>query len=347
MKKITAIVSLLTLIAATSTKPMKEDIDALRYAKLISDKIEEIKLEKTPDWKAFDNKVNPWLNKLYELEIATTIAKDIWTRSYRTEINELKQTLVAAPPALPAPLTPLAVLEIDIQQLRSNLSEYFNNLLDGKIGTDQFTVKPFIEQVQKLEKNLPKLTPTDRVSIKKTLDRTKEAIGQLQIVYVNKTLDSVNKDLSMVRIGIIATKNNAIQANNNIVEVVKLLDHAIKRGFMGSMKFTDYFVPVIEQRAKKQYVIDFKTIVQNLRKTMVDVWEAILEVVRNDKKDKEMRKDLASNAGRSLALAIKMVENYFAKYLDDPKFTSTKGNYHPSINPEDFANLMKAEAEKF
>ena len=343
MNKIITIVSLLVLIAATYTKPMEKDIDALRYAKLISDKIEETKLKKTPDWNEFDNKVNLWLNKLYELETATG---GTWATSYRSIIKDLKKQKQASP-VLPAPLTPLAVLEIDIQQLKSNLSEYFNNLLDGKIGTDQFTVKPFIEKVQKLEEDLPKVTTQEKSQIEKKLNRIKEAIGRLQIEYVNKILDSVNKDLSMVRIGLIITKNDAIQANNNIVEVVKLLDHAIKRGFMGSMKFTDYFVPVIEQRAKKQYVIDFKTIVQNLRKTMVDVWEAILEVVRNDKKDKEMRKDLASNAGRSLALAMKMVENYFAKYLDDPKFTSTKGNYHLSINPEDFANLMKAEAEKF
>ncbi len=152
----------------------------------------------------------------------------------------------------------------------------------------------------------------------------------------------------MVRVGLILSKNDAIFTNRNIIKVVNLLDNAIKRGFMGGMKFTDYFMSAIQGRAKSQYVIDFKTIVKNLRKTMVNVWEEILEVVKDDKKDKEMRKDLASNAGKSLALAIKMVEKYFAGGLDDPnaKFKSTKGNYHPYDNITNYKELMANEAEK-
>ena len=355
MKKITAIALLLALIA-TSTKPMIPTLIQSLKAKMhrqIRLLNEEIRLKKAPDWQAFDSTVNPLLQQLDKLG---PLGKQS-AANYRTQIENLKQTLVAAPPALPAPLTPLAVLEIDIQQLRSNLSEYFNNLLDGKIGTDQFTVKPFIEKVQKLEKDLPKMTTQERSQIGRKLNRTKEAIGQLQIKYVNKILNTVNRSLStrknqsMIQVieTQMKTENDAENFDNNIVNknLNRIDNYVIRKGLEGDIRFVDYF-NLSMKKVNKQHVTEFKTIVQSLRKTMVDDWEAILEVVKDDTKDKEMRKNLAWNAGDTLSIFILFVENVFSKYLDDPKekFTSTKGNYHPYDNITNYKELMANEAEK-
>ncbi len=350
MKKITAIALLLALIA-TSTKPMIPTLIQSLKAKMhrqIRLLNEEIRLKKAPDWQAFDSTVNPLLQQLDKLG---PLGKQS-AANYRTQIENLKQTLVAATPQiiLPPPLhlTPLALLEIDIQQLRHNLSEYFNNLLDGKIGTDQFTVKPFIEKVQKLEKDLPKMTTQERSQIGRKLNRTKEAIGRSQIVYVENILSWVKKRLDIAQKieQKNKTKNDAIGLNNRIVDGAKFLDYAIKKGLRGNMNFTDYFVMAIEKKADQQDVIKFKTAVLELIKTMVYDWEAIMNVVKDDTKDKEMRKHLASNAGKSLAFAIKIVKDNFMKYLDDPKVKfKSKGKDHPFINSEDYTNLMKAEAD--
>ena len=328
MKKIIVITLLLALIA-TSTKPMRSRMIADFKSQILSE-IEDIKLEKVPDWNEFDNKVNPWLQQLDKLGPAGKQA----ATNYRTQINNLQL---------------VAVLEINIQQLRSDIEEYKKNWSDGKIRFDGFTVKPFIEKVQKLEKDLPSLAPQEIGKIKISLNKTKVGIGiHLQMNYVKTIIDQVKKRLDIVQYieQDSKTKEHAIKVNNRIVNNVKLLDYAIKRGLRGNMNFTDYFVMAIGKKAKQQYVVEFKTAVLNLIKTMVDDWEAIMDVIKDDKKDKEMRKDLASNAGKSLAFAIKMVERNFAKYLDDPKFKSAKGNDHLFINPEDYTNLMKAEADK-
>ena len=370
MKKITAIALLLTLIAATYTKPMKgpEKFENL-FKNLISLEIkkqaEKIKLKKEPDWNEFDEKVGKWFESLKKFGLSGLEA----IATYREQIKKLKQTLGTVPPPtiptlttppptiLPSQLTPLAVFEIDIQQLRSNLSEYFDNFLKGKIPIDQFTVKPFIEQVQKLEKDLPKVITQERDQIEKKLNRIKEGIGKLQITYVTGILNLVNKKLStrenesMIQIikTQIKTETDAENFDNNIVNknLVRIDDYGIRKGLKGDIVFSDYFALAMK-RVDKQYVIDFKTIVQNLRKTMVDDWEAILEIVKDDTKDKEMRKNLAWNAGDTLSIFILFVENVFAKYLDDQKakFKSTKGNDHPYDDITDYKEFMANEAEK-
>ena len=336
MKKIIAIASLLVLIVATYTKPMKDNIFVDYYKKLISEQIEKIKLEKAPDWEKFDHEVN---QSLQQLDRFGPYGKQE-AENYREQINNLK---------LPALLTPLAVLEIDIQQLSSNIEEYFTNLLDGKIPLGKFTARPFIERLQKLEEDLPKMTTKEKSQIETKLNTTKETIGDLQIKYVNKVLATVYKQLDIIAEDIAkdVTKEHAIAIYNKINQNFTLLALlADLKGLKGGMEFSDYF-DLAMKRKDNHYVVEFKTTMQNLRKRMVDVWETIMNVIKDDKKDKRMRKNLAQ-AGKKLGINIKLVKATFTQYLDDPKakFKSNKGYDHPYDDMDNYIYFMENEANK-
>ena len=355
MKKITAIVSLLALIAATSTKPMEENIFVLHHKKQISEQIEKIKLEKAPDWEKFDKAVNKLLHRLDQLG---TTGKQA-AANYREQIKKLKQTLVAVPSPtiptlttpppiiLPSQLTPLAVLEINIQQLRSNLSEYFNNLLGGKIPIDQFTVKPFIEQVQKLEKDLPKVTTQEKSRIETKLKKLKMGIGKLQITYVTEVLKKAYEDLNIIinKIKFVKTAKEGKRIENGINHISKFLRYADFESKESKIKFADYFNSEIKNLCK-QHVIELKKSVQKLRKIAVDVWEKIMDIVKDNAKDKEMRKYLATEVIITLNYIIYKNELVFKKYLDKPneKFKSAKDNKHPFDQLIDYMKIMTDEA---
>ncbi len=250
--------------------------------------------------------------------------------------------------APPLPSTPLDKLEMNIATLKTVIIKYHADFVDGKIPLDQFTVKPFIEQVQKLEEDLPKVTTQERSRIEKKLKQLKMGIGKLQITYVNKILANVYNQLDIIAKDITkaVTKEYAIAIYNKINQnftILALL--ADLKGLKGDIEFSDYF-DLAMKRKDNRYVVKFKTTIQTLRKRMVNVWETIMNVIEDDTKDKRIRKNLAQ-AGNKLGINIKLVEATFTPYLDDPK-AKFKGIklFHPLDNMDDYIYLMKAEEDK-
>ncbi len=336
MKKITVITSLFVLIAATYTKPMEENIFVTHYKDLISEQIKKIKLEKAPDWKEFDKEVNKLLQQLDKLG---PLGKQS-AANYRTQIKNLK---------LPAPLTPLAVLEIDIQQLRNNIEEYFTILLDGKIPLGKFTARPFIERLQELEEDFPKITTQERSQIETKLKKLKMGIGKLQILYIDKVLKKAYEDLKIIinKIKFVKTAKDGKEIDSGINHISKFLRYADFESKVSKIKFTDYFNSEIKN-LREQHVVELKKSVQKLRKITVDVWEEIMDIIKDNAKDKDLRIYLAKEVSITLNFIILKNELVFKEYLDKPneKFKSTKYNEHPFDQLSDYLDIMTNEAKR-
>ncbi len=363
MKKMTILALLLALIA-TSIKPMAE------IKRNILQQIEEIERQEETDWKMFDEKVNPWLQKLDELgDLGKETAKN-----YREKIELLKQERREQRKKLKEKKlkkykNEFYIINNKIVQLRDDLKKHLDKFTTAIHSEKMIVVKDikyvtldkFIERGEALNLEIglaqksKYISSGSTIELYKKLTEAMQYIGSAQLFYAAELLYVANDFLQNAIEEL--PKKNAKDANYaDVVKWIKrawlLINLAQEKGLDANKLYSEGLRQYAKDALAKKDKYNFKKTADNIRLSLVDLWEIIVEIITDKTKDYEMRLDLIK---RSVMWSNKMDTFIYLSqrdgYFTTKKFKSAKLNDHPFEDTYEYVEKMielekQVEAEK-
>ncbi len=352
MKKMTILALLLALVAM-STKPMEE------LETNILQEIVAIERQEKTDWKVFDEKVNPWLQELDELG---DLGKET-AGNYREQIESLKQKqeqrqkLRKRRKKLKEKKNEFDIINKKIVQLPGDLEKHLERFTEA-IQLKEIIVEnikyvildKFIERGIELDLEIGLAQKSKSISSESTkelyekLTEAMQYIGSAQLFYAAELLYEADGFLQNAIEEL--PKKDVKDANYlYVVEWIKrawfLINLAHEKGLDANKQYDTGLREYAQKALAKEDKYEFKQTFDNVRLSLVDLWETIVEIIEDKDKEHAMRLDLIK---RAVDWSDKMHTFIYLSQLDGyfttEKFESTKGNHHPFDDTYEYLDKM-------